>query len=75
VVIAALEQAIGKERMKWETTAVPDKPYVELRVTYDPTVVDGRAIVAATKAAMDVNPDPGHPGPVRVVLRGPQGEP
>jgi hypothetical protein len=68
VVISALEQTLGKDNIMWETAAVPDKPYVELRVTYDPAVLDHTAVVAATKAAMEAHPDPAHPGPVHVVL-------
>ncbi len=71
MVISALEQAVGKERITWETAAVPDRPYVELRVTYDPAQLDHDTIVAATKAAMEANPDPAHPGPVRVEARAP----
>ncbi len=71
MVISALEQALGKERISWETATVPDKPYIELRVTYDPARLDHATIVAATKAAMEAKPDPAHPGPVRVVLHGP----
>jgi hypothetical protein len=70
VVISALEQAVGKERIQWETAAVPGKPFVELHVTYDPAQLRREDIVAATKAAMEAHPDPGHPGPVRVVVRG-----
>jgi hypothetical protein len=69
VVISALEQTLGKDRISWETAAVPDTPYVELRVTYDPSQLDHATIIAATKAAMEQHPDPAHPGPVRVVLR------
>jgi len=71
VVISALEQALAMDRITWETAAVPDTPFVELRVTYDPSQLDSATIVAATKAAMEANPDPAHPGPVRVVVRKP----
>jgi hypothetical protein len=71
VVISALEQAVGKERIRWETAALPDAPTVELRVTYDPTQLDAATIVAAVRAAMEANPDPAHPGPVRVRWRQP----
>jgi len=69
-VVGTLEQAIGKDRIHRETAAVPNREYVELRVTYDPAQLDYETIVAATKAAMEANPDPGYPGPVRVVVRG-----
>jgi hypothetical protein len=72
VVISALERTLGKERIAWETAAVPDKPYVKLHVTYDPAQFDHIAIISAAKAAMEAHPDPAHPGPVRVVWRGRQ---
>lgn len=71
MVISALEQALGEENISWETAAVPGMPAVELRVTYDPNQLDATVVVAATKAAMEAHPDPAHPGPVRVVMRGP----
>jgi hypothetical protein len=71
VVISALEQTLGTDRMSWETAAVPDQPSIELRVTYDPARLSADDIVAAMKAAMEAHPDPAHPGPVRVALRTP----
>jgi hypothetical protein len=70
-VVGALDQAVGKDRIHWETAAVPNQDYVELRVTYDPAQLDYQTIVAATKAAMEANPDPGYPGPVRVAVHAP----
>lgn len=70
MVISALEQTLGKDNITWETAAVPDQPYVELRVTYDPAQLSADAVVAATTAAMEANPDPAHPGMVRVQRRG-----
>lgn len=72
MVILAFQQTLGKEGISWETAKVPGKPYAELRVTYDPDQVSSDAVVTAMKTAMEAHPDPAHPGPVRVVLRGPR---
>lgn len=71
MVISALEQAVGAERIRWQTAALPGATSVELRVTYDPAQLDAETIVAAVRAAMEANPDPAHPGPVRVQWRRP----
>lgn len=71
MVISALEQAVGAERIRWETAALPDETSVELRVTYDPVQLDAESIVTAVQAAMEAHPDPAHPGPVRMLWRRP----
>jgi hypothetical protein len=70
-VILAFQQALSKDGVHWETAEDPDQPSVELRVTYDPAKVGSDAVVTAMKTAMEAHPDPGHPGPVQVVLRRP----
>ncbi len=61
-----------RERGGWSyaTAARPGADSVEIRFTYDPAIVPLDRLVAVVKQGMEKNPDPRHPGPVRVRMFG-----
>jgi hypothetical protein len=62
-----LEETLGKENFDWNVAVVPDEEYVEFLISFDPAVLTAERVVEATKQAMERYPDPGNPGPVRVI--------
>jgi len=68
-VIMALQElakALGPDALRWATEAVPDQEFIELRVTYNPSRLDGRRVVEAVREAMDRYRDPRFPAGVEV---------
>lgn len=54
----------------YATAARPGRESVEIRFTYNPAIVSLDRLVAVVKQGMQTNPDPRHPGPVRVRVFG-----
>ncbi len=57
-----------REQGGWSylTAARPGGESVEIRFTYDPAILPLERLIAVVKQGMEENPDPQHPGPVRV---------
>lgn len=64
--IQELAKALGPGALRWVTEAVPDQEFIELRVTYDPSRLDGRRVVETVREAMDRFRDPRFPAGVEV---------
>lgn len=61
-----MADALGPGALRWATEAVPDQEFIELRVSYDPSRLDGRRVVEAVREAMDRYRDPRFPAGVEV---------
>jgi hypothetical protein len=64
--VQELADALGPGALRWATEAVPDQEFIELRVSYDPSRLDGRRVVETVREAMDRFRDPRFPAGVEV---------
>lgn len=73
-VLYEVQETLRPEREQdgwsYTTAARPSGESVEIRFTYAPTILSLDRLVAVVKQGMEKNPDPRHPGPVRVRLLG-----
>lgn len=69
-VLYEVQETLRTERQQgawsYTTAAAPGDESVEIRFTYDPTILSLDRLVAVVKHGMEQNPDPRHPGPIRV---------
>lgn len=71
-VLYEVQETLRPERAQgawsYSTAARPGSESVEIRFTHDPGILPLDRLVAVVKEGMKKNPDPGHPGPVRVLI-------
>lgn len=73
-VLYEVQETLRPERAQgawsYSTAARPGRESVEIRFTHDPGILPIDRLVALVKEGMEKNPDPRHPGPVRVRMLG-----
>lgn len=73
-VLYEVQETLRTERTQgawsYTTAAGRSRESVEIRFTHDPAIISLDRLVAVVKQGMEKNPDPRHPGPVRVRMFG-----